>query len=139
MRQLPRTRNSASLPLAQEERLQALKVEAKEIAPEVVPEVKAPKEAPAEVMFLEHLGRFELRALKLRFQVKVNKNGAKLGCAVESLLKEYCIVKRVDPGSPLKDVKAFDRVLKAGYLEVSSNGQSYRGGRAFREGVIETV
>ena len=98
-----------------------------------MPEVKAPKEAPAEAMFLEHLGRFELTALKLRFQVKVNKNGAKLGCAVESLLKEYCIVKRVDPGSPLKDVKAFDRVLKAGYLEVSSNRQSYRGGRAFRE------
>ena len=87
-------------------------MEPKEIA--AVPEVQATKEAPAETAFLELLGQSHLhRGPKFRFQVKVNKNGAKLGCAVESLLKEYCIVKRVDPGSPLKDVKAFDRVLKA--------------------------
>eukprot|EP00435_Cladocopium_sp_Y103_P025170 s756_g6.t1 len=46
------------------------------------------------------------------FVVNVRKDGARLGFAVETLFAEYCVTRRVEPSSPLKNVKPYDRLVK---------------------------
>lgn len=46
------------------------------------------------------------------FVVNVRKDGAKLGFAVETLFADYCVARRVEPSSPLKNVKPYDRLVK---------------------------
>lgn len=48
----------------------------------------------------------------VEFTAKGTKQEGKLGCSVETLMKDFCIVKRVEPWCSLKDVEVFDRIVK---------------------------
>ena len=70
---------------------------------ETMAEAKESKKEERKVEALEAWNEFTVRAKK--------ENG-KLGCSVETLMKDFCILKRIEPGCPLKGVERFDRVLK---------------------------
>eukprot|EP00435_Cladocopium_sp_Y103_P017544 s1533_g4.t1 len=72
--------------------------------PEPIKEEIPVKAAPPEVK--------ELDAVWYEFNTKATKKGGKVGCKIDTLAKDYCILRRLEPGCVLRDVECMDRVLR---------------------------
>lgn len=77
--------------------------------PELIKEEIPVKAAPPEVK--------ELEAVWYEFNTKATKKDGKVGCKIDTLTRDYCILRQLEPGCVLRDVEVMDRVLRVNGLK----------------------